>query len=522
MTTPTSNYTSNTSSPSLRSLVPRAGWRARATSAALAAALVLGASPAAAVAPATGTWSGIGLNLEGPLAISSGTVPAGVRPLADGTWLVYGDFTNLGGDVAADYIAVYNPATEAITHLGSFGGNGAFNAQVMDVAVVNGIIYAGGSFTSVYGVAGFDFLAAWNGTSWTPRGSMDAAVRGLATANGRLFAAGDFSAPDGDSAARGIASWNGVGWHGLGDFGSPTPPLNGPASDVVLGPGNQLYVSGSFLDAGGNVDADRVARLDLTNGTWHPVGTATSGFFGSSTVNAIAVSGTRVLLGGDFTNAGGDALADHVIEWTGTAFRHLGASVTGVDGALDGTVFGVAYYGTNALVAGQFSSAAGVANTGLVAAFNGTTWMPMGVPGVVLGAPSFPFGGGIAVVGRTAVLTGRFTNVGAVEAADGIAQFGLPAPPSAPRSPAGTSGLRRVTLTWAAPATTNGAPVTDFIVQFRLKGTTTWKTFNDGVRTTRSATVTGLTSGRTFEFRVRAVNAWGQGAFSATLAKVAG
>ncbi len=92
--------------------------------------------------------------------------------------------------------------------------------------------------------------------------------------------------------------------------------------------------------------------------------------------------------------------------------------------------------------------------------------------------------------------------------------------PGAPSTPAGVAGNRRVTLSWSAPSSNGGAPITDYVVQFRQVGTASWTTVTDGVRTTTGAVVTGLDNGKRYEFRVAAVNARGTGATSAASAPV--
>lgn len=47
-----------------------------------------------------------------------------------------------------------------------------------------------------------------------------------------------------------------------------------------------------------------------------------------------------------------------------------------------------------------------------------------------------------------------------------------------------------------------GFTIDDYIINFRVKGSTTWLPFSDGVSTTPSATVTGLLESTTYEFRV--------------------
>lgn len=86
--------------------------------------------------------------------------------------------------------------------------------------------------------------------------------------------------------------------------------------------------------------------------------------------------------------------------------------------------------------------------------------------------------------------------------------------PTAPRTLVATPKTGSVALTWTAPATANASAVSDYIVQYRLQGATTWITFRDGTSTSRKATVTGLTSGQVYEFRVAAKNKSGTGTWS--------
>lgn len=93
--------------------------------------------------------------------------------------------------------------------------------------------------------------------------------------------------------------------------------------------------------------------------------------------------------------------------------------------------------------------------------------------------------------------------------------------PLAPTSLAGTRGDQQVALTWVAPTNTGGSAITDYVVQFSSNSGSTWSTFADGTSTTASATVTGLTNGTSYVFRVAAVNANGTGTYtSATSALV--
>jgi titin len=82
-----------------------------------------------------------------------------------------------------------------------------------------------------------------------------------------------------------------------------------------------------------------------------------------------------------------------------------------------------------------------------------------------------------------------------------------------PTSVAGTAGNAQVVLTWTAPAT-NGGTISDYTIQYSSDSGVTWTTFNDTVSATASATVTGLTNGTAYVFRVAATNEAGLGAYS--------
>jgi len=91
-------------------------------------------------------------------------------------------------------------------------------------------------------------------------------------------------------------------------------------------------------------------------------------------------------------------------------------------------------------------------------------------------------------------------------------------PYTTPAAPSGLSGVRgntEVALSWSAPTANNGRAVTDYVVQYSSNNGSTWTTFSDGVSTTTSATVTGLTNGTSYVFKVAAVNLAGTGTYTA-------
>jgi len=91
-----------------------------------------------------------------------------------------------------------------------------------------------------------------------------------------------------------------------------------------------------------------------------------------------------------------------------------------------------------------------------------------------------------------------------------------PAAPTAPLSLAATPGNTQVALTWSAPSSNGTQPITDYVVEYKLAANPTWTVFTDGTSASTGATVTGLTNGSSYNFRVIAVNSVGQSPVSST------
>ena len=58
---------------------------------------------------------------------------------------------------------------------------------------------------------------------------------------------------------------------------------------------------------------------------------------------------------------------------------------------------------------------------------------------------------------------------------------------------------------------------TDYIMQYQINGAKSWSTFNDGVGTSNSMTVTGLSTDTTYNFRIAASNKSGTSAYSSSV-----
>jgi hypothetical protein len=87
--------------------------------------------------------------------------------------------------------------------------------------------------------------------------------------------------------------------------------------------------------------------------------------------------------------------------------------------------------------------------------------------------------------------------------------------PPAPTGLGVVSGDEQVTVSWVAPTVLAQTPITDYAIEYRLDSDTGWTPFTDSVSAALNTTVTGLTNGDTYRFRVAAINGIGQGAWSA-------
>ena len=157
--------------------------------------------------------------------------------------------------------------------------------------------------------------------------------------------------------------WNGSTWQALGSALD-----NYVYAITVEGPA--VYVGGDFTNAGGDANADKIARWDTSELTpvWNALGSGLS-----NDVNTIAVVGHDTYVGGSFINAGGIANADRIARWDGTKWYALGVG-------LNDTVNAIAVQGEDIYVGGIFYEAGGVVNANRVARWNTdtSTWHALG------------------------------------------------------------------------------------------------------------------------------------------------
>lgn len=85
--------------------------------------------------------------------------------------------------------------------------------------------------------------------------------------------------------------------------------------------------------------------------------------------------------------------------------------------------------------------------------------------------------------------------------------------PNAPVITSVSAGNGQVILNWTAPAN-GGAAITDYVIDYSTNVGATWTNFDHPPSTSTSATITGLTNGLSYIFRVAAVNSTGTGQYS--------
>ena len=95
--------------------------------------------------------------------------------------------------------------------------------------------------------------------------------------------------------------------------------------------------------------------------------------------------------------------------------------------------------------------------------------------------------------------------------------------PSAPATPTvslpSTYGNTTASVSWSAPASV-GSEISDYTVQYSSNSGSTWTTFSRAASTATSVTVTGLTNGTAYIFRVNAINGIGTGSYSSSSSSV--
>jgi hypothetical protein len=293
---------------------------------------------------------------------------------------------------------------------GTAGGVSGAN-RVLAVAGQGSDVYVGGLFTNVGGI-NVSNIAHWDGFNWSNMGfGFDSTVGALAASQTAVYAGGGFTNvidPPFTFPVNHIAMWDGFNWNSLGSGVNANGTVNAIA---VSGP--NVYVGGTFTNASG-VTANRIAVWNGAN--WASLGTGTQNGV-SGTVLAIAINGTDVYVAGTYTNAG-TTVVRGIAKWDGANWSGLGSGAINDSGAVD--VRALAFGGDGKLYCcGRFTNMSGVKASG-IARWDGTKWEALGSG--FFADTGVNRGSGLAIRGSDVFAIGTFAAAGLSESS-GIARW---------------------------------------------------------------------------------------------------
>ncbi len=258
-----------------------------------------------------------------------------------------GYFSTVGG-TTRNYAAAVNAAGNLTAW------NPGLNGGVSAIGVSGSNVYLGGDFTTV-GVTTRNRAAAVDATTgiatdWNP--NLNNAVRAMALSGSTVYLGGYFTTVDSVpgldktrnraaavNAATGIAtSWN--------------PNLNSAVLAIAVS-GSNVYLGGEFEIVSG-IAHNYAAQVGNTDGSptdWNPGLYYDGGEEGAGSVNAIALSGNNIYLGGYFTEANESSETRNYA----AAVNNTNGDVTGWNPDPSDAVFAIAVSGSTVYLGGYFT-----------------------------------------------------------------------------------------------------------------------------------------------------------------------
>jgi hypothetical protein len=278
---------------------------------------------------------------------------------------VGGVFTNAGGDPNADFVAVWDgaswqPVCSPVT------------ASVQALQIIGRKLYIGGTFADGGGLTTADKLLVCDLDTGTPSATVNASddinssIYALtADSAGRLYAAGSFINMDQIPNANHVAMYDGT-WHAM-QAGAVDEITRSIASD-----GTNVYIGSDSVNIAGIAQADHVAKWN--GSAWSALGANAAGTDGwlpaTAFINGVVTSGSNVFVTGSFQNADGHPTADEVAGFNGFSWAPMGSDGAG-NGPLPGAGNAVSVFGGQVVVGGNFTTAGGDARAGYIARYPG-------------------------------------------------------------------------------------------------------------------------------------------------------
>ncbi|MCA9278035.1 MAG: hypothetical protein H6815_04515 [Phycisphaeraceae bacterium] len=210
----------------------------------------------------------------------------------------------------------------------------------------------------------------------------------------------------GQAGFRGISGGGDVYAH---EFASWDPDGSGPMQE-------HLVVCGVFLAAGG-VAATSIAAWD--GAQWYALGDGYSENGRQGTAWDVTVHNGVLTVAGDLYDSVLQKGAGQVLQWDGSAWSRLGASLVR-DTTSSGLVYSIASYNGSLYAGGRFDSAGGVVLNN-IARWSGTSWQP--VQGGLSGT-SAPNVRRLTVYDNKLIVCGTFTFAGSIESSGIVAWNG--------------------------------------------------------------------------------------------------
>ena len=276
---------------------------------------------------------------------------------ANGDLYVGGGFTNLAGIANADYFAKYTVSTNTWSAVGSGIDNDVTTIEISS----SGTIYIGGDFTTASGNTNCNYIAYWTGTAWSSlaTGLNDFVYALKFRSNGDLLIGGQFSNAAGTNGDY-ICYWDGGAFKSFYDLGATELSVGSIVQSIDINPNGTIIIGGEFTNAGGDANANYVAAWRGNN--W---GSLMAGGVNALVRKVYCDDNGDIYLGGKFTQAGSLTLTDRVVKSVQGAYQPMDIDLPGIENVLavfkasDGSLY----------IGGNFSTAAASENakTGAVA-----------------------------------------------------------------------------------------------------------------------------------------------------------